>query len=182
MDYCCCSTAKVINVFCTSISSAVIIVDSREPLWVAVLQPARATSTSCVRVSKTVCSSKTEKCTVTNTGISSVTRYENNFPISQCGFVYDPSNSSLFFFLSVPQSFYESVSFQKVIGKGFEVCRRVYVDFEGINLRRKFLTGLEPESINMTIGNNRNMACYSFQPNLHTVEMMQSKITGFSIL
>ncbi|KAM4550681.1 histone-lysine N-methyltransferase 2B [Fundulus diaphanus] len=39
-----------------------------------------------------------------------------------------------------------------VTGKGFEVPRRVYVDFEGINLRRKFLTGLEPESINMTIG------------------------------
>ncbi|CAG10790.1 unnamed protein product, partial [Tetraodon nigroviridis] len=44
------------------------------------------------------------------------------------------------------------VSDKKVTGKGFEVCRRVYVDFEGINLRRKFLTGLEPESINMTIG------------------------------
>lgn len=41
-----------------------------------------------------------------------------------------------------------------VAGKGFEVRRRVYVDFEGINLRRKFLTGLEPESINMTIGMN----------------------------
>ncbi|XP_005457315.1 histone-lysine N-methyltransferase 2B isoform X2 [Oreochromis niloticus] len=39
-----------------------------------------------------------------------------------------------------------------VSGKGFEVPRRVYVDFNGINLRRKFLTGLEPESINMTIG------------------------------
>ncbi|KAK1805367.1 hypothetical protein P4O66_019677 [Electrophorus voltai] len=34
---------------------------------------------------------------------------------------------------------------------GFEVLRRVYVDFEGINLRRKFLTGLEPECINMMI-------------------------------
>lgn len=42
--------------------------------------------------------------------------------------------------------------FQVVTGKGFEVPRRVYVDFEGINLRRKFLTGIEPESINMTIG------------------------------
>lgn len=41
-----------------------------------------------------------------------------------------------------------------VSGRGFEVPRRVYVDFEGINLRRKFLTGLEPESINMTIGKN----------------------------
>ncbi|KAI5087313.1 histone-lysine N-methyltransferase 2B isoform X3 [Silurus meridionalis] len=35
---------------------------------------------------------------------------------------------------------------------GFEVLRRVYVDFEGINFRRKFLTGLEPESINVMIG------------------------------
>ncbi|XP_026999674.2 histone-lysine N-methyltransferase 2B isoform X1 [Tachysurus fulvidraco] len=34
----------------------------------------------------------------------------------------------------------------------FEVLRRVYVDFEGINLRRKFLTGLEPDSINVMIG------------------------------
>ncbi|XP_033831688.1 histone-lysine N-methyltransferase 2B [Periophthalmus magnuspinnatus] len=34
----------------------------------------------------------------------------------------------------------------------FEVPRRVYVDFHGINLKRKFLTGLEPESINMSIG------------------------------
>ncbi|XP_076005868.1 histone-lysine N-methyltransferase 2B isoform X2 [Genypterus blacodes] len=44
------------------------------------------------------------------------------------------------------------VSEKMVSGKGFEVARRVYVDFEGITLRRKFLTGLEPESINMTIG------------------------------
>ncbi|XP_028452773.1 histone-lysine N-methyltransferase 2B isoform X2 [Perca flavescens] len=44
------------------------------------------------------------------------------------------------------------VSAKVVSGKGFEVPRRVYVDFEGINLRRKFLTGLEPELINMTIG------------------------------
>ncbi|CAL9691615.1 unnamed protein product [Knipowitschia caucasica] len=34
----------------------------------------------------------------------------------------------------------------------FEVPRRVYVDFQGINLRRKFLTGLDPETINMSIG------------------------------
>lgn len=39
---------------------------------------------------------------------------------------------------------------------GFEVLRRVYVDFEGINLRRKFLTGLEPESINVMIGTCAN--------------------------
>ncbi|KAM9838222.1 histone-lysine N-methyltransferase 2B [Aulostomus maculatus] len=44
------------------------------------------------------------------------------------------------------------VSAKIVSGQGFEVPRRVYVDFEGITLRRKFLTGLEPESINMTIG------------------------------
>ncbi|XP_041665951.1 histone-lysine N-methyltransferase 2B isoform X2 [Cheilinus undulatus] len=44
------------------------------------------------------------------------------------------------------------LSAKRVSGKGFEVNRRVYVDFDGINLRRKFLTGLEPESINMTIG------------------------------
>lgn len=37
------------------------------------------------------------------------------------------------------------------------------MDFEGINLRRKFLTGLEPESINMTIGNNLNVVCFRFQ-------------------
>ncbi|XP_044279607.1 histone-lysine N-methyltransferase 2A [Varanus komodoensis] len=35
---------------------------------------------------------------------------------------------------------------------GFEVLRRVYVDFEGISLRRKFLNGLEPENIHMMIG------------------------------
>ncbi|XP_036116120.1 histone-lysine N-methyltransferase 2A [Molossus molossus] len=35
---------------------------------------------------------------------------------------------------------------------GFEVLRRVFVDFEGISLRRKFLNGLEPESIHMMIG------------------------------
>ncbi|XP_065143963.1 histone-lysine N-methyltransferase 2B [Paramisgurnus dabryanus] len=37
-------------------------------------------------------------------------------------------------------------------GNAFEVLRRVYVDFDGINLRRKFLTGLEPETINVMIG------------------------------
>ncbi|KAG7475380.1 histone-lysine N-methyltransferase 2B isoform X1 [Solea senegalensis] len=39
-----------------------------------------------------------------------------------------------------------------VTGQEFEVNRRVYVDFEGISLRRKFLTGLEPEVINVMIG------------------------------
>ena len=39
-----------------------------------------------------------------------------------------------------------------VNGHGFEVNRRVYVDFEAISLRRKFLTELEPESIKLMIG------------------------------
>uniref|UniRef100_UPI00398F8D72 histone-lysine N-methyltransferase 2B-like n=1 Tax=Pristiophorus japonicus TaxID=55135 RepID=UPI00398F8D72 len=39
-----------------------------------------------------------------------------------------------------------------VLDDGFEVMRRAYVDFEGITLRRKFLTGLEPENISMVIG------------------------------
>lgn len=39
-----------------------------------------------------------------------------------------------------------------ITGQGFEVLRRVYVDFEGISLRRKFLTGVEPESVNIMIG------------------------------
>ncbi|KTF87259.1 hypothetical protein cypCar_00022474 [Cyprinus carpio] len=46
----------------------------------------------------------------------------------------------MFFFLKIEQS------------NGFEVLRRVYVDFDGISLRRKFLTGLEPESVNVMIG------------------------------
>ncbi|KAJ8273198.1 hypothetical protein GJAV_G00098840 [Gymnothorax javanicus] len=42
---------------------------------------------------------------------------------------------------------------EKVVsGNGFEVLRRVFVDFEGISLRRKFLTGLEPESVTVMIG------------------------------
>ncbi|XP_043114866.1 LOW QUALITY PROTEIN: histone-lysine N-methyltransferase 2B [Puntigrus tetrazona] len=44
------------------------------------------------------------------------------------------------------------ISGKMITGQGFEVLRRVYVDFEGISLRRKFLTGLEPESINLMIG------------------------------
>ncbi|XP_051963095.1 histone-lysine N-methyltransferase 2B-like [Xyrauchen texanus] len=44
------------------------------------------------------------------------------------------------------------ISGKMISGQGFEVLRRVYVDFEGISLRRKFLTGLEPESINLMIG------------------------------
>uniref|UniRef100_A0A803KLM4 [histone H3]-lysine(4) N-methyltransferase n=1 Tax=Xenopus tropicalis TaxID=8364 RepID=A0A803KLM4_XENTR len=34
----------------------------------------------------------------------------------------------------------------------FDVLRRVYVDFEGISFRRKFLQGLEPDHIHMMIG------------------------------
>uniref|UniRef100_A0A8C9ZQW5 [histone H3]-lysine(4) N-methyltransferase n=1 Tax=Sander lucioperca TaxID=283035 RepID=A0A8C9ZQW5_SANLU len=44
------------------------------------------------------------------------------------------------------------ISGRMITGQEFEVKRRVYVDFEGISLRRKFLTGLEPESINLMIG------------------------------
>ncbi|XP_038668949.1 uncharacterized protein LOC119974252 [Scyliorhinus canicula] len=39
-----------------------------------------------------------------------------------------------------------------VLEDGFEVLRRAYVDFDGITLRKKFLTGLEPENISMMIG------------------------------
>ncbi|XP_069804587.1 histone-lysine N-methyltransferase 2A isoform X2 [Dendropsophus ebraccatus] len=39
-----------------------------------------------------------------------------------------------------------------VADNNFEVLRRVVVDFEGINLRRKFLNGLESENIHMMIG------------------------------
>ncbi|XP_040278265.1 histone-lysine N-methyltransferase 2B isoform X1 [Bufo bufo] len=39
-----------------------------------------------------------------------------------------------------------------VADDGFDVLRRVYVDFDGINFRRKFLQGLEPENIHMMIG------------------------------
>lgn len=41
---------------------------------------------------------------------------------------------------------------QIITGQGFEVNRRMYVDFDGVSLRRKFLTGLEPENINLMIG------------------------------
>ncbi|XP_061675414.1 histone-lysine N-methyltransferase 2B isoform X2 [Syngnathoides biaculeatus] len=44
------------------------------------------------------------------------------------------------------------ISGKMITGQDFEVNRRVYVDFEGISLRRKFLTGLEPELINVMIG------------------------------
>uniref|UniRef100_A0A673AL05 [histone H3]-lysine(4) N-methyltransferase n=1 Tax=Sphaeramia orbicularis TaxID=375764 RepID=A0A673AL05_9TELE len=44
------------------------------------------------------------------------------------------------------------ISGRMITGQEFEVNRRVYVDFEGISLRRKFLTGVEPELINVMIG------------------------------
>ncbi|KAJ8268353.1 hypothetical protein COCON_G00135250 [Conger conger] len=50
------------------------------------------------------------------------------------------------------QAHRDLISEKVVTGNGFEVLRRIFVDFEGISLRRKFLTGLEPESINMLIG------------------------------
>ncbi|KAK4805188.1 hypothetical protein QYF61_009917 [Mycteria americana] len=39
--------------------------------------------------------------------------------------------------------------------EGFAVLRRVFVDFGGISLKRKFLGGLEPEAVNMMIGSIR---------------------------
>lgn len=53
-------------------------------------------------------------------------------------------------FRKVPPA--DRFSFQVVPENGFEVFRRVFVDFEGISLRRKFLNGLEPENIHMMIG------------------------------
>lgn len=51
-----------------------------------------------------------------------------------------------------------------ITGQEFEVNRRVYVDFEGISLRRKFLTGLEPELINVMIGTVFLFAGFLFTP------------------
>ncbi|XP_035389803.1 histone-lysine N-methyltransferase 2A isoform X2 [Electrophorus electricus] len=39
-----------------------------------------------------------------------------------------------------------------VTDTGFEVTRRVLVDFEGISLRRRFIGGLEPDNVHMMIG------------------------------
>ncbi|XP_069460961.1 histone-lysine N-methyltransferase 2B isoform X2 [Ambystoma mexicanum] len=41
---------------------------------------------------------------------------------------------------------------EMVAADDFDVLRRVYVDFEGISFKRKFIVGLEPESIHMMIG------------------------------
>lgn len=48
---------------------------------------------------------------------------------------------------------------QMITGQEFEVNRRVYVDFEGIS-RRKFLTGLEPELINLMIGKHLSFSWF----------------------
>lgn len=34
----------------------------------------------------------------------------------------------------------------------FEVTRRILVDLDGINLKRKWLAGLEPDKVHMMIG------------------------------
>lgn len=150
--------------FCPSFSSAVIAVGSQEPLWAAVLQPARVISTSCALVPKTVSSSRTGRYIATDTGIWSLQKYAHSFPPSyKFRFMSDGGSVILLVYPHTPHTcsfllhFVDLcflTPFQMVTGKGFEVPRRVYVDFEGINLRRKFLTGLEPESINMTIGKN----------------------------
>lgn len=48
----------------------------------------------------------------------------------------------------------------KVVSE-FEVTRRVLVDLEGISLRRKWLSGLEPENVHMMIGNLMSANCVS---------------------
>ncbi|KAJ8280583.1 hypothetical protein GJAV_G00056510 [Gymnothorax javanicus] len=39
-----------------------------------------------------------------------------------------------------------------VAESGFDVARRILVDFEGINLRKKFLSGVDPETVKIMIG------------------------------
>ncbi|XP_076832457.1 histone-lysine N-methyltransferase 2A [Brachyhypopomus gauderio] len=46
----------------------------------------------------------------------------------------------------------DSIRGEVVTDTGFEVTRRVLVDFEGISLRRKFFGGLEPDNVHMMIG------------------------------
>lgn len=50
----------------------------------------------------------------------------------------------------------------KVVSE-FEVTRRVLVDLEGISLRRKWLSGLEPENVHMMIGNLMSGSCVNNQ-------------------
>ena len=59
-----------------------------------------------------------------------------------------------------PINSYSGFSFKVVPENGFEVFRRVFVDFEGISLRRKFLNGLEPENIHMMIGMTWAFGCW----------------------
>lgn len=51
----------------------------------------------------------------------------------------------------------------------FEVTRRVLVDLEGISLRRKWLSGLEPENVHMMIGKLISSDCVNdqFLPSFH---------------
>ncbi|XP_062873001.1 histone-lysine N-methyltransferase 2A-like isoform X2 [Trichomycterus rosablanca] len=46
----------------------------------------------------------------------------------------------------------EFIKGEVVSDKGFEVTRRILVDFEGISLKRKFLHGLEPDNVHLMIG------------------------------
>lgn len=63
----------------------------------------------------------------------------------------------------------------KVVSE-FEVTRRVLVDLEGISLRRKWLSGLEPENVHMMIGNlmfgncvnKQFLPCIIFKIFMHT--------------
>lgn len=135
------------------------VVGSQEPPWAAVLPPARITFTSCVLVLRSVCFSWTGRCTASNTRILSVQRYGHISPPQAFFYFYYSHPHTCWFSLHCIDLWF-AVLFQMVSGKGFEVARRVYVDFEGINLRRKFLTGLEPESINMTIGKNICLLVY----------------------
>ncbi|XP_059389089.1 histone-lysine N-methyltransferase 2A-like isoform X2 [Carassius carassius] len=52
---------------------------------------------------------------------------------------------------------------------GFEVTRRVLVDFEGISLRRKFVNGLEPDNIHMMIG-SMTIDCFGMLTELSDCE------------
>ncbi|KAI5620822.1 histone-lysine N-methyltransferase 2A isoform X1 [Silurus asotus] len=46
----------------------------------------------------------------------------------------------------------DSIKGEVLSETGFEVTRRILVDFEGISLRRKFLHGLKPDNVHMMIG------------------------------
>ncbi|KAL6471058.1 hypothetical protein MHYP_G00197080 [Metynnis hypsauchen] len=54
---------------------------------------------------------------------------------------------------------------------GFEVTRRILVDFEGISLRRKFLSGLEPDNVHMMIG-SMTIDCLGMLTELSDCERM----------